>query len=157
MSKTVISAITLVVVAIVTKFLWFQADPPCREPASDITEFGKIAFQLLAEMNKYLISLATLLLGALAAVATKSYTLIQASKIKRFRSLILVAGTFAIGSLYFALDSHVGLAEAAINSCTIFGRKLVVSQTLQFVLLVFGLVVSFYLVWRFMDYARSEP
>ncbi|MEW8410628.1 MAG: hypothetical protein AB2696_17455 [Candidatus Thiodiazotropha sp.] len=121
-----------------------------------MSEFDKVAFQMLSDMNKYLISLATLLLGSLGALGIKARTLKQDSDRSHLRSTLSVAGSFGIGSLYFGFDSHVGLAEAAINNCAEFGSKMEVAQFLQFTTLVVGLLITLYLIYQFLGYERNN-
>lgn len=148
-------ALAIALGAIISDYVFFQGVPPCVLPSKEITEFDKIAFQLLADMNKYLISLATLLLGSLGALGLKFHTLKSAVDRAHATTTLSIAGIFGITSLYFAFDSHVGLAEAAINDCTDFGTKLAVKQLLQFSALVIGLVANLYLIYRFLGYERA--
>lgn len=156
MNRILIGTIVLLLVLAVGDYCWFRNEPPCLEPASTMSDFDKLAFQLLADMNKYLISLATLLLGGLGAVGMKFHTLSNGEDRLHARNTLSVAGAFAIASLYFAFISHVRVAEAAINDCTDFESKLRAAQYVQFATLAVGLIATLYLMFRFLGYKRNE-
>lgn len=152
----VISAATLAIVAITVDYSMFGNEPPCLSPSEKMSEFDKVAFAQFSEMNKYLISLATLLLGGLGAIAMKFNTLCVGSERSETRTALASAGAFGVTSLYFAFLSHVRLAEAAINECTSFGAKLQCAQFLQFSTLILGVLIACYIALRYTSYVRTD-
>jgi hypothetical protein len=123
----------------------YRSLPPCHQPVEKLDQFGTMAFQLMSEMNKYLISLATVVLAGLGAVAVKLGGLGTEDERSKMRDALVGAAVFGTSSLYFGFISHVRIAEVAINRCTEFGDKLEFAQFLQFCTLLLGVGIAMHL------------
>ena len=154
MKPSLITTIYIALVAIITEYIWSHNMLACRFPEENLSDFGIVAYQMFTDLNKYLISLATLLLGGLGALGMTIQSLSKEDERVNSINLLCIAAVLGITSLYFAFVSHVGIAEAAINGCAVFGPMLEVSQRLQFGTLVAGLITTLYLMFRFLGYKR---
>lgn len=152
-----IVALSLLVVSLVVllDFLWFDHIAPCVMRGT-LTEFAKLTYQQLTEMNKYLISLGTLVLGGIGGMAFTGHTIKQAADKREATALVFAAALFGLTSLYFAFVSHVRIADATIANCIEFGTSMEAAQTIQFYSLVLEVVVGIYLALRFMSFERQE-
>lgn len=156
MNRLLLSCVVLVFAAISIGYFWFGGIPPCRITDKPLDGFATLSFQLLSETNAYLISLATLLLGSLGVMGMKITSLQHDRDCQQARWMISIAGVFAVASLYFAFDSHINLAETAINHCTDFGDKLVYTQLMQVLTLLLGVIVALYFIFVFLGFERKK-
>ena len=156
MGRLLVVSIALVIVAAVGGYLLFGSVPPCRLPGAELGKYGELSYQLLADTNAYLISLATLLLGSLGAIGMKLGTLMHESDRQHARWVLAIGGIFGVASLAYALYGHIFLAEAAVNECAALSDKLAYTQIMQVLALVLGLVATLYLIFVFLGFERRQ-
>lgn len=156
MNRLVLVCSLLILAAISFGYLWFDSTPPCRVPDQKLSDYGKLAYQFLGEMNAYLISLATLLLGSLGVIGMKLNSIVHENDKLHVRWVLSIAGVLSIASLAYALFGHIYLIESAINACPGFSEKLTFTQGMQILTLSFGAVGALYLIFVFVGIERRE-
>lgn len=147
---------TLVISAILISWLLYGEKPPCREVNSVLDDFSKLSFDILREINSYIISLSTLLIGGLAVLLVKHSSILNGEEKKKTRTLISISGIFSIGSLYCSLIFYNNLAEAAINGCAQLNDKISVTYAMQVSFLSIGAAFFFFLIFSLFGYESKK-
>lgn len=146
----------LVISAIFITWFLYGEEPPCREVNSVLDDFSKLSFDILREINSYVISLSTLLIGGLAVFVMKNNSILDVKTNKMNRTLISISGIFSTASLYCSLIFYNNLAEAAINGCAQLNEKINITYSMQVSFLSISAVFFLLLIFSYLGYERHR-
>lgn len=149
----VILAILIVLVFLFVDYLYFDHVAPCDRPGK-YTDFVALTYQQLSEMNRYLISLSTLVLGGVAIISMSCNNLRSLTNKREAIALICAATLFGVASLYFAFVSHIRIADATIAQCIEFGGAMREAQRFQFYTVLLAAITGIYLAIRYISFER---